>query len=585
MPALSSATWQPPLSRNRRYCIAAPTPAAQVLKYVQTFKFTGEHIGYLRTLMPDADEGFWGYLEALDCSELKIWGIADGTVVFPREPLLRIEGPLAVAQLLETTVLNLCNFSSLITTNAARFRLAAGKDKQLLEFGLRRAQGPDGAMTASRYAYMGGFDATSNVAAGLHFGISPRGTHAHSMVSAYSSLDELPSRLLDGVDIVALALKYRAKLGYNISSIGEMAAFISFAQAFPNNFLALVDTYDTLQSGVPNFICVALALRDIGRTPVGIRLDSGDLAYLSKETRRMFKAVDAQCGSNLAACTIVASNDINEAVLLSLADQGHEIDSFGIGTNLVTCQAQPALGMVFKLVEINGLPRIKLSQDMAKVTIPGAKEVFRLIGSDGVPLLDLIIRAGETRPMPGRRMLCRHPFDETKRAYVTPKAVMPLLRLVWKGGRTTVSEALTSDPLLATTTPASATATASGHVPPELGLLPVADGRKSAAADAAADGAPGSSSGGASGGAGGADGSSGGGGIISPSALPEGVNMRARIPPLGKLREFVQSQLSLMREDHLRPLNPTPYKVSVSTDLYHYIHDLWMKEVPIPELE
>jgi nicotinate phosphoribosyltransferase len=166
---------------------------------------------------------------------------------------------------------------------------------------------------------------------------------------------------------------------------------------------------------VPNFICVALALRDAGHAAVGIRLDSGDLAYLSKEARAAFRAVDARVGSSLARCAIVASNDINEAVLLSLADQGHEIDVFGIGTHLVTCQAQPALGMVFKLVEVNGTPRIKLSQDAGKVTIPGSKEAFRLIGGEGVPLIDLLVRAGEARPAPGRRVLCRHPFDEKKR--------------------------------------------------------------------------------------------------------------------------------------------------------------------------
>ena len=163
-----------------------------------------------------------------------------------------------------------------------------------------------------------------------------------------------------------------------------------------------MDTYDTLSSGVPNFICVALALRELGYVAKGIRLDSGDLAYLSKEARRLFRAADARYGSSLHSCTVVASNDINEAVLLSLNDQGHEIDAFGVGTNLVTCQAQPALGMVYKLVEINGVPRIKLSQDVGKVTIPGAKEAYRLIGTEGVPLLDVLVRVGEARPVAGR---------------------------------------------------------------------------------------------------------------------------------------------------------------------------------------
>lgn len=175
--------------------------------------------------------------------------------------------------------------------------------------------------------------------------------------------------------MVEKALAYRTELGYTIASNGELAAFIAYAQAFPDSFLALVDTYDTLSSGVPNFIAVALTLaRDCGHKAWGVRLDSGDLAYLSKETRRMFKKADERYGTSLATdCKIVASNDINESVLTSLNDQGHEVDSFGIGTNLVTCQAQPALGMVYKLVEINGTPRIKLSQDQGKVTIPGAK--------------------------------------------------------------------------------------------------------------------------------------------------------------------------------------------------------------------
>ena len=259
----------------------------EVLKLMSTFKFTASDIAYLRAQMSTCDEGFWPWLAALDCSGVRLYAVAEGTVVFPREPLLRVEGPLAVCQLLETTLLNLCNFASLVTTNAARMRLAAGADATVLEFGLRRAQGPDGAMSASRYSFMGGCDATSNVAAGKDFGVPIRGTHAHSMVCAYTSLEDLSSRMLGDKDIVALALKYREELNYHLPSKGEMAAFIAFAQAFPKNLLCLVDTYDTLNSGVPNYICVALALLECGYEPKGIRLDSGDLAYLSKEARKM----------------------------------------------------------------------------------------------------------------------------------------------------------------------------------------------------------------------------------------------------------------------------------------------------------
>jgi len=477
---------------------------------------------------------------------VRLYAVAEGTVVFPREPLLRVEGPLGVCQLLETTMLNLCNFASLVTTNAARMRLAAGVDATVLEFGLRRAQGPDGAMSASRYAFMGGCDATSNVAAGKAFGVPIRGTHAHSMVCAYTSLEDLSTRMLGDKDIVALALKYREELGFHIASKGEMAAFIAFAQAFPKNLLCLVDTYDTLNSGVPNYICVALALLECGYEPRGIRLDSGDLAYLSKEARKLMAAADAKYGSKLAQGNIVASNDLNEAVLLSLADQGHEINTFAIGTNLVTCQAQPALGMVYKLVEINGEPRIKLSQDTVKTTIPGAKEVYRLLGQEGVPLMDLMIRAGEPRPQPGKRILARHPFDEKKRAYVTPTVVLPLLRLVFCGRATAA-------------------------VQPEYPAFAAAEGASpSVRAAAAAGAAPAAEDAGGAGGAGGAPGGAVGARVAAPSIL--------------QLKAFVKAQLSLFREDHLRLLNPTPYKVSLSTELFHFLHELLLKEVPIPEM-
>lgn len=488
------------------------------LKYIQTFRFTPEHIAYLKSIMPTAEPAFFDYLGALDCSDVKIYAMAEGMVVFPRVPLMRLEGPLAVVQLLETTLLNICNFASLMCTNAVRHRLAVGPEKKLIEFGLRRAQGPDGAMSATRYSYIGGFDGTSNVLGGHLFGMTPMGTHAHSLVSVYVSLDDLSTRTLDGHDIVGMALQYREEMGYKLASNGELAAFISYAQAFPSAFLALVDTYDTLSSGVPNYICIALALSKLGYTPTGIRLDSGDLAYLSKAARAMFVAADARYGTTLAKNSkVVVSNDINEAVLHALNDQGHEIDTFGIGTNLVTCQAQPALGMVYKLVEIGGQPRIKLSQDPGKITIPGRKEAFRLVGAEGVPILDVVVRVGEARPAPGRRMLCRHPADDKKRAFVTPSVVIPLLRLVWKGSKTAF------------------------------------EGDAEAAAAA---------------------------------GLPAtGVNLRAPFPHIEEVRSFVAAQLTMLREDHVRHLNPTPYKVSVSQELFGYMNDVLMEAMPVPELK
>ncbi|CAM9274865.1 unnamed protein product [Sphacelaria rigidula] len=305
----------------------------------------------------------------------------------------------------------------------------------MLEFGLRRAQGPDGALSASRYSYIGGFTATSNLLAGKLVGIAVRGTHAHSFVQSYTSFDQIKDRTLDSRDFVAMVLDYRERLGFKASSSeSELAAFTAYAQAFPDGFMALLDTYDTLQSGVPNFLCVALALDDLGHRATGCRLDSGDLSYLSQEVRRM--VTEASKNFNrpfLATTNIVASNDINEESLHSLAEQGHAIDTFGVGTNLVTCQSQPALGCVYKLVSIEGMPRIKLSQTTSKVTIPGRKSVYRLVGSSGTPILDIMLSEGEDPPQPGVPILARHPFVATKRARVTPSKVIPLQKLVWNG--------------------------------------------------------------------------------------------------------------------------------------------------------
>ncbi len=450
--------------------------------------------------MGNCEPAFFEWLKSLDCSELKIYAVPEGTIVFPRIPLIRVEGPLAIAQMLETAFLNLTSFPSLIATNAARFKLAAGQGKGLIEFGLRRAQGPDGAMSASRYSYIGGFNATSNVRAGQLFGLPTRGTMAHSYVSAFSGLHEIADPYLRGADgkeerFLDLVLGYRDQLGFSHTNQGELAAFISYAQAFPQGFLALVDTYNTLQSGVPNFICVALALIQLGHKPIGVRLDSGDLAYFSKETRKLLRKTAERFSINgFGGLTILASNDIDESILFSLAQQGHEIDVFGIGTHLVTCRAQPALGCVYKLVAINGQPRIKLSDEAHKMTIPGRKDVYRLVGANRHPVIDLMTEAEKPAPQIGERILCRHPVVEAKRVYVVPHDIIPLHKCVW-------------------------------------------DGRQTYA-----------------------------------------------FPSLDTIRDYVQDQIGVMRSDHMRAVNPTPYKVSVSEDLYRSMHELWMQEAPISEI-
>jgi nicotinate phosphoribosyltransferase len=466
-----------------------------LLDFLERCRFTDADIDYLGSgPMAGCDPAFFNWLRSVDGSRLRIWAVPEGSVVFPREPLVRVEGPLAIAQLLETPLLYALNYPSLMTTNAVRYRLAAGPRATLLEFGLRRAQ--DGAR-ASYYAYVGGFDGTSNVDAARELGIAPRGTMAHSFVSSFSGLDDLRERTLADTegskrDLLDLVLKFRRDLRREYTNEGELAAFVAYAQAFPRAFLALVDTYETLKSGIPNFICVALALHELGYRPLGIRIDSGDLAYLSREARRLFREIDRIHGSSvLAGVAISVSNDINEETLWALRQEGHEIDVFGIGTHLVTCQRQPAFGGVYKLVAVDGQSRIKLSNDPGKIGIPGRKEVYRLLRADGKAFIDLMTEVGADPPQPGTQVLCRHPFEETTRVYVVPSRAIPLHRLVWDGRR----------------------------------LLP----------------------------------------RETPSAL------RAR----------VSTEMGLLREDHLRPINPTPYKVAVSEALYAYMHELLLRQTPI----
>lgn len=471
----------------------------ECLRFVSSYKFSPAHLDFLKNKFSEWDQGFFDYLAGIDCSTIKIYAVPEGSVVFPRVPLIRLEGPVLICQLLETTLLCLVNYPSLVATNAARHRLAVGPEKQLLEFGLRRAQGPDGAMSASRYAYIGGFDGTSNVSAASKWGIECKGTHAHSFVTSFMNFDDLKNTLIkdpSGADVefVSSVNAYRKKLGKE-TNIGELAAFVAYAQAYPKGFLALIDSYDTLNSGVYNMLAVSLALNDLGYKPIGIRLDSGDLAYLSKECRRIFIACSKQFNVDFQKLMIVASNDICEPILYSLKEQGHEIDCFGIGTHLVTCKAQPALGCVYKLVEIRGKPRIKISQDIEKITIPGRKEAYRLFNEGGEPLVDLLVHVGSNAPVKGRKILCRHPFMANKRVYVTPSKVELLHELVWDGK------------------------------------------------------------------------------LVKP------------FPTVTEVRDTVKRELAKLRTDVVRSTNPTPYKLSVTDELYNYVHNLWLQECPITSLE
>ena len=295
----------------------------------------------------------------LTCS---VQAVPEGTVVFPHEPLLQVEGPLIEAQLLETAILNTLNYQTLIATKAARLRLACGDDN-LAEFGLRRAHGPDGGLSGSRAAYVGGADCTSNVLAGKVFGIPVQGTLAHSWVMSFDS---------------------------------ELEAFRTYA-ANSEQPVLLVDTYDTLTSGLPNAVTVFKELREAGRqVRPAIRLDSGDLARLSKAAHKMF----AEAGFDDPL--IVASNELDEDLIADLKRQGAPINAWGVGTHLITSSDYPALGGVYKLVAVretgkDWTPRIKLSSNLAKMTDPGRKRLVRYYDGAGHPLAD-VIRLAEEPP-------------------------------------------------------------------------------------------------------------------------------------------------------------------------------------------
>jgi nicotinate phosphoribosyltransferase len=318
---------------------------ADAVAYLRGFRFEEDDLRYLASLKgrdgkPLFDAPFLEHLRDLRFS-CDVKAVPEGTVVFPQEPLLRVQGPILQGQLVETALLNLLNFQSLIATKAARVCLAAQGDP-VIEFGLRRAQGVDGAITASRAACIGGCAGTSNVLAGKLFGAAVKGTHAHSWVMSFED---------------------------------EPAAFAAYAKAMPNNCIFLVDTYDTLQ-GVRHAVAAGQRLREQGHELAGIRLDSGDLAYLSIEARKILDA------AGFEDAVIVASNDLDEHLIASLKQQGAAIDVWGVGTRLVTAYDQPALGGVYKLTALRQsdgtwVPKLKLSEQTAKITTPGHLQVRR----------------------------------------------------------------------------------------------------------------------------------------------------------------------------------------------------------------
>lgn len=348
--------------------------SAQDLQFLAEQGFKTDFLDYL------ADFRFTGTLES--CQE--------GDLVFPNAPVVTVNADIIEAQLIETVLLNTLNFQSLIATKAARIRSVAG-EATLLDFGLRRAQGPGG-YYASRAAVIGGFDGTSHVKAAQDFALKAVGTMAHSFVQSHDH---------------------------------ELSAFRAFAKDQPHNTVLLVDSYDTLKSGVPNAVKVGLEMAAQGHQLKAIRLDSGDLAYLSKQSRRMLD----QAGLN--GVKIAASNQLDEHVIKSLMDQRAPIDIFGVGTSLVIGRPDGALDGVYKLAQLGAQPRIKLSENIAKMTLPGHKQVLRLYNSHNQPIgADVITLADEVTP---DTML--HPFEPFKSMDIHNLTAKPLLNPVMKGGQ------------------------------------------------------------------------------------------------------------------------------------------------------
>ncbi len=334
----------------------------QVISYIKELHFAEEDIAYLATL-GIFEKDFLDYLRTFRFTG-DIYAIPEGTVVFPKEPLLKVIAPIMEAQLVETALLNIINHQSLIATKAARVAYAA-KGDGVLEFGLRRAQGPDAGTYGARAAMIGGCVGTSNVLCGQLFDVPVKGTHAHSWIMSFPD---------------------------------EYTAFKTYAGIYPQACILLVDTYDTLKSGVPNAIRVFTEMREAGvnLSFYGIRLDSGDLAYLSKQARKMLDE------AGFPDAVISASSDLDEYLIETLKQQGAAITSWGVGTNLITSADNPAFGGVYKLAAIKGedgrfIPKIKLSENSAKITNPGDKKIYRIYEkSTGKLKADLICLADET---------------------------------------------------------------------------------------------------------------------------------------------------------------------------------------------
>lgn len=377
------------------YSIAAGLE--QAVDYCLHLQFGDDEIEYLRGLNI-FDDGFLEYLRTLKFTG-DVYAVPEGTVVFPGEPIFTVRAPVMQAQLIEAAVLNIINHQTLIASKAAKV-CAAAKGDNVMEFGLRRAQGPDAGIYGARAAIIGGCNSTSNVLAGQEFGVKVSGTHAHSWVMDFPS---------------------------------EYEAFKAYADTYPDATLLLVDTYDTLKSGIPNAIKVFDYLRAKGKKPLGIRIDSGDLAYTTKRARKMLD------DAGYPDAIICASGDLDERLVQSLKQQGAKINSWGIGTKLITSADMPALGGVYKLaaIEKDGelIPKIKVSDNSAKITNPGFKTVYRVYDKKtGKAEADLIALRGEKIDF-NSPLTLTHPTERWKSTTFTDYEIRELPVTVIKDGK------------------------------------------------------------------------------------------------------------------------------------------------------
>ena len=366
----------------------------QAIDYIENLRFSADDIEYLRSLgtfHPD----FLEYLKNFRFTG-DMYSVCEGDIVYPQEPIMIIKAPILEAQLIETALLNIVNHQTLIATKSARIVYAA-RGKNVVEFGLRRAQGPDAGIYGARASIIGGCRGTSNVLTGKMFNIPVKGTHAHSWVMSFDS---------------------------------ELEAFRAFAEVYPDSCLLLVDTYDSVQ-GIKNAITVFNELKAKGRKPVGIRLDSGDLAYLSKLARRMLDE------AGFPDAVVFASGDIDEYLLEALYSQGAKIDVYGVGTKLITSEDMPSLGGVYKLsaIERNGVlePRMKISDSIVKVTNPGFKTLYRIYDKkNGMAVADLIALGGEKIDKP---LVLTHETERWKTTTLADYDIRCMLHKIFENGK------------------------------------------------------------------------------------------------------------------------------------------------------